>query len=335
MINGKVLQSIGLGWMVALALALVGARLTTVASAQDTGSDGPVEIQKIKSELDRMTNEVVVIDGFVTQFELTSTGTTQMYWLKDNWGGLILVRTSGTLPQMGTRYSVQGVVTKDATRNGQPVILEQSRSPIIDGVDGGGGNNGGGFPMEYVLVFAGIAFILLLAALLWILRSRSVDTTIPKTPIPGNISLAETPPLQTPPAPTLVNSRVTESRTIKMQTPAAATVKMLPGYLEVLGDDGDLKEIRLFHPPGDSTPEITFGRAEGRALGHVQLKPETVSKRQAALAFEDGDFRLVNYSDVNATRVDNTTLGVNESCTLSGGELIEMGEVRFRFHRTE
>lgn len=321
-----------------LVVALVAPALTARQPPPDASAvNEPVQVQAIKNEIRRYANERVLLEGVVPQYEPTPTSSTRLYWLKDDWGGLILVRTLDELPQTGARYAIEGVVTLDDTRGGQPVIQEALRRALLEEGGPGAGDvepaPDSSLPMELILIAAVLSFVGLLGVLIWVIRARSQDEEMPVTPLPGSFStpvpLSASPP---PTAPVAGVDGVLESKTIKIQTPPPDTLKMLPGYLEVLEGDGEVNEIRLFFPPNASTPEITFGRAEGREYGHVQLKPPTVSKRQAAIVFEEGVFRLVNYSDVNPTRVDSAPLGVNESKDLEDEALIEMGEIRFRFH---
>jgi hypothetical protein len=110
----------------------------------------------------------------------------------------------------------------------------------------------------------------------------------------------------------------------------------MPGWFEVLSGDDVVKEIRFYKPKGEATAETTFGRAAGRPYVHVQLKPMTVSSRQARVSFEGGSARLTNLASAesNPTVVGGRGLGDGESVSLANGDVVEMGEVRFKFHAT-
>ena len=149
-------------------------------------------------------------------------------------------------------------------------------------------------------------------------------------PSTGDFRTAASVPVEAPPPP----AAVVEGRTIKMHAPPAGTLKLLPGWLEVVSGDDVVKEIRFYKPKGEGAAETTFGRAEGRPYVHVQLKPMTVSSRQAKVSFEGGVASLTNYATnaSNPTRVNDREMAVEEKVALADGDKVEMGEVVFRFH---
>ncbi len=128
------------------------------------------------------------------------------------------------------------------------------------------------------------------------------------------------------PAPSLV-----EARTLRFHAAPAGTLQMLPGRLEVVeGDDAgrELRFVRL----GTGVQRVTFGRREGAPYEHVQLRAHTVSREHAALAYVDGAWSVENLSQTNPVIVNGRELAHGaQPFLLAEGDLIEMGEVVFRY----
>jgi hypothetical protein len=188
-------------------------------------------------------------------------------------------------------------------------------------------------PAERGLSGATLALlVVLVVALVGIVVALALVLSKKKKSRPGtsDFTLAAAQPSEATPAP----QQVIEGRTIKMHAPPPNTIKLLPGYLEVLSGDDAVKEIRFYKLKGEAVPETTFGRATGRPYVHIQLKPMTISSRQAKLAFDQGQVKLTNFAtnESNPTKVNGRDLGVDEMIVLKDADRIDMGEVAFKFH---
>jgi len=174
------------------------------------------------------------------------------------------------------------------------------------------------------LLIAGAVVVVLIAAALLIMRTRRDDMPT------ADYGLAAASQLEAPPPP----EQVIEGKTIKLHSPPPNTVKLHPGWFEVVGGDDVVKQIRFYKLGGERGAETTFGRASGRPYAHIQLKAPTVSSRQAKVAFDNGAAQLTNFapSDSNPTKVNGRELAVNESIPLSESDRVEMGEVSLLFH---
>jgi hypothetical protein len=126
---------------------------------------------------------------------------------------------------------------------------------------------------------------------------------------------------------------VVQDETVKMHVPPEGTLKFL-GSLEVVAGLDDIERIPLHRPPGQDgeEAEITIGRASGPPYKHVELKPRTVSSKQAKL-IHDGDCKVVNYAskESNPTRVNGRPMELNESVEIEDGDVLTMGEVVLRY----
>jgi pSer/pThr/pTyr-binding forkhead associated (FHA) protein len=129
-------------------------------------------------------------------------------------------------------------------------------------------------------------------------------------------------------------AEIIEGATIKIHAPPPNTLKLLPGSFEVVAGEPEIEEIRLYRTSPDPEIETTIGRLPGEPYKHIQLKLQTVSRKQAKLVFSNGEYTLINYAPEtsNPTRINGQEMGVNESRVLEEGDRIQMGEVELIYH---
>jgi hypothetical protein len=114
------------------------------------------------------------------------------------------------------------------------------------------------------------------------------------------------------------------------------TMAFLPGRLEVqaAGRTGPRpgEEIRFpARRQGDGI--VILGRDDGPSGATVKVPAESVSRRHARLQFDNGRWKITNLSRTNPTLVNGEELMVTEGARwLRDGDIIEMGEMVFRFH---
>jgi hypothetical protein len=114
------------------------------------------------------------------------------------------------------------------------------------------------------------------------------------------------------------------------------TTAFLPGRLEVqaAGSTGPRpgEEIRFpTRRQGDGI--VILGRDDGPSGATVKVSADSVSRRHARLQFENGRWKITNLSRTNPTLVNGEELMVTEGARwLYDGDVIEMGEMVFRFH---
>jgi hypothetical protein len=343
------------------------------AMAQSERLPQPMRIAAIKANVPGFLNERVRIDGFVTQFVDSGAKSTSFYYLKDDWGSVVKVRTSKQSPSVGKRYSIEGPVGIDP-RSKDLYISEESRVELFKGVEpwinmeqvqivspptatapeAATATQPEAIPVTsskatvnttttspntsttttattsgitsrllYITV-GGAALIILAIVLFLVFRPHSDEMAT------TDFAMAATAAAEPPPPP----EQVIEGRTIKLHAPPPNTVKLLPGWFEVVSGDEVVKQIRFYKLGGDRGSETTFGRASGRPYAHIQLKAPTVSSRQAKVSFDNGAPSLTNFasSDSNPTKVNGRDLAVNESVSLKESDRVEMGEVSLLFH---
>jgi hypothetical protein len=287
--------------------------IPAVAPAQD----------RIKDILDNpIAYKRVTVVGTVTQQD-AETGA--FYILKGDYGEMIHVRTYNQLPIPGDRVQVVGIITLDQVR--KVFLDEQSRTllnapPVVEQPPDNS------FIVTVLIGAIVVVFVILLVLLIFLMKGKKQPAQADQIPAAAPSASEPTPSPAMEPAP----SEELRGHTIKLFSPPPGTMKLLPGRLEVAAGDDKIKEVRFFLPKGQSDAEFTFGRASGKPYVHIQLSHATVSSRQAKLAFMDGKYRLINYSTVNNTRINDKELAENESAELNDGDKIEMGAVKFVYH---
>jgi hypothetical protein len=340
-----------------LAIAL----LAIAATAAPLVAQRRVHVSDIKANPNEYLNERVEVEGTVAyHIDDRAGSTTRFYVLKDDfYGATIYIRTVEEFPEANKRFKVQGTVTYDTKR--RDIFIHEDRRFALEApappqiVEPVGAASPGATPaatmttvtpptpwwsntsLLILVIFLGLLLLFIIIALVVTLTSKrrrsaptgSYPTIVPQLPLPGPAYGPS--PSAAPMAPP---QEVIEGHTIKMHAPPPNTVKLMPGWLEVLSGDDVVKQIRFYRLRGEAMAETTFGRAPGKPYSHIQLKPMTVSSKQAKISFEPSGPRLTNFApaDSNPTRVNGRDLVMGESVALSEGDSVEMGEVHFRYH---
>ncbi len=177
-----------------------------------------------------------------------------------------------------------------------------------------------------------------------------ISTATAAAPVATPVATPVAPPVATPvatppaaagvtnPAPTPepvlahgVPGSVVEGHLLRFSVPQEGTLQFLPGRLEVSGGLDAGREIRFVRVPGPDGTQVTFGRSEGPAYRHIQLREATVSRLHARLTLREGTWHLTNLSSTNPAVYNGRILNTGEEQPLSDGDRIEMGEVLFGF----
>lgn len=163
--------------------------------------------------------------------------------------------------------------------------------------------------------------------------AHPLDDALHGIDTPAFAARAVAPPPAARSAPWPVRPAFHEGETIRFSIPDEGTLQFLPGRLEVVAGPDAGREVRFVRTPGETRPEITFGRSEGVDYRHVQLVARTVSRRHAMMSLLDGHWQLANLSATNPVVLNGRSLADGEVAPLLvEGDRIEMGEVVFVFH---
>jgi hypothetical protein len=122
-----------------------------------------------------------------------------------------------------------------------------------------------------------------------------------------------------------------EGHLVKFSVPQDGTLQFLPGRLQILDGQDAGREVRFVRVPGPDGTTVTFGRSDGPAYRHIQLREATVSRAHARMRLEEGSWHLTNLSDTNPVVVNGRTMAAGEEMPVADGDRIEMGEVVFGF----
>jgi hypothetical protein len=160
----------------------------------------------------------------------------------------------------------------------------------------------------------------------------SAAPSSPPAPPLADPPLAD-PPLAAPRAITAhgVPGTEIEGHLLRFSVPQEGTLQFLPGRLEITSGADAGREVRFVRVPGPDGTTVTFGRSEGPAYRHIQLREATVSRQHARLRLEQAQWHLTNLSATNPVVYNGRQLRDGEEQPLSDGDRIEMGEVVFGF----
>ncbi|MBN1272958.1 MAG: FHA domain-containing protein [Candidatus Aminicenantes bacterium] len=296
-------------------------------------SQEKVKVNDIKNNFLDYKDEKVILEGFATQIVEDTSQTTDFYFLKDDWGGIIKIRTSQALPEIGKKYQVVGIADQDpATQD--LFITEEVRLLLTPEAPTAEEKTGFSkwFSKNWPYLIGALAVVvvfLLVFVLIYALNQRKALTTtdLPATSV-GTAPAGGAEPLPEP-------EKILEGTTVKMAIPPPGTLKLLPGKFVVKAGDEQIKEIRFYKEKGAPDTEITFGRAQETSYTHIELKPMTVSAKQAKLIYAGNKFTLINYSATNPTRINDKNMPENGSVEVKDKDKIEMGEMVFEFQLTK
>ncbi len=313
--------------LISVAVALVlSTALGTPAMSQVEREQDDRLCEEVRANPVRHENRRLTLLGEVTQYvQYPEEHFTGFYYIRDDFGCLMRVRTSRALPDVGQRYSVTGVV--DLDRRQDVFLTEEDRASVAPAAQEPQEPQSADTPIPaqwWVWVLLGVMTIFV--GITYLIYHR-VRRTLAVATMAG----AREP--STAGAVSENNGHMVEGRTVRFYAPAPGTLKILPGRFEVVSGEDKLNEIRFYKPPNSHPPAFTFGRAPGPRYTHFQLTSPTVSKKQARLEFHEGTYTLHNFSTVNPTRVNGVELDREGASTvLKNGDRIDMGEVSFVFH---
>jgi hypothetical protein len=309
-------------------------------------------ITKINDNPGAYSQEFVTIQGIVTQYTPKTATTTANYLVKDDYGSVIQVNTSGKEPETNKKYIITGTVIIDGL-TGQPYIVEKTKGPppdIVKDSDNDGipdhldncpnvanpdqadkDNDGigdvcdekGPVNLTLVILLGGSFILLVVFVVLWIMRKRKDKLQVlPDEPAED---------IQETPSEPIVED---EFKTIKITTETSKTLKFIPGKLVILSGDDKGKEFMISGYPTPDGNVVTIGREEikgDRRYAHIQLMERTVSRKQAELIAVGDQLFVKNLSETNFTQLDGVELQPREQKQLKPDSVIKTGEIEFQY----
>lgn len=342
---------IALGWIVALA----GMTATPAA--------GQSSIRDIVNNPGKYSDSEVKVVGAVSR-HISSGGDetgTKNFMLQADSGQEIRIRTTEQPPEIGSRVSIQGLVTISPI-NREPIVIEQVRQSAGEESDGGTSTDAlrEGFSTTTIILIFGLGALVIFVLVYFGYASQDEPSPAPAAASDGSDGSAgaggEPSLADTEIGGELSDSAAAEQRiksessssesgddsssgpeTLKFKAPPK-TMKFIPGKLVVAAGPDQGKEFRI---AGHPTPEgnvVTIGRAEvegERAFAHIQLGDtyRTVSRMQAEIIQQDDTILLRNKSDTNPTMVNGEQVEAETTVELEDGDMIRMGEMMLRYDR--
>ncbi len=310
-----------------------------------TGTVKAERVSQILNNASQRVGEIVEVDGLVTQLQDANKSNFKDYWLKDKYGGIIMVHTDGTEdPITNKKYNVKGYLTYNAD-NGLYYISETYRNQLSDDAFIIVEPSNPFTPTPaipwwkenfLILVIAGGAIILALIIIAFVVsskKSKSIQNVKPSYTSHMTANSAET-------KVSISNIETVQNNTEELKTmiiPKAdpKTMKFIPGELEILKGADIGKKFKIAgSPQSDGTSIVTIGREnsnESNMFSHIHLKEKTISRQQAQIIQSNGNIKVKNLSKTNLTKVDGKELMPDETIELSPNAIISLGEVEIKY----
>ena len=266
------------------------------------------------------------VEGIVENWVESPSGTSY-YILKGDFGCVIKVNSS-TRPEVGKRYSVTGLVQKDASSN-KPLIAETGRRiaeperRIDDKSQQSQTQTHTKVDYSWLYILLGILVIALIGLIIWQSQKKSGYTDRK-----GLSGQEQTGPI----GPKTIPSS-SEFKTITY-TPDPKTMKFIPAKLEIVSHEDKGKSFPLYGRSTEKGTIITIGRES--TSGHkndisINKKFQTVSRQQAEIRAKGDKLFIKNLSETNPTKVNGKKLSPGEMPELKIGDNIRMGELEFEY----
>lgn len=260
-----------------------------------------VDIKDISSQYN---NKQITVEGVVDRHKDDTTDA-GFYYLKGRFGGEIMIRTGETKPAVGDRVTVTGIYT----RGNQEYYLDERARNIEQ--------SSSGSSSLFTFAFIGLTVIALALGYLYFNSGGNGGNGGTDGGKGGGGSNGVIPPPY-------------EDKTVKINRAGDATIKLARSYFQAL-EGLSVQTLKFYVDPDRPETVYTFGRNESNSIYHIQFKSPAVSRSQAKLVFRENMYTLYNYSQSNPTEINGKQMNVNESYRLKNADIIQMGDVKFKF----
>jgi len=293
---------------------LLFSALIVVFNIQFCFGQSVVAIEDITSNPGSFHHERVVFEGFITRYVAGTASTSSYYEIQGDYGARIRVNTSESAPKINARYRVVGTIT---IYNQEPLVIETNKSlleepPVI--ISNGGGESDDNTMMIVIIIGLVVA---------------------PEPFLP--------PSMPTDGGSTMIINKGQSYDTIKFESSVPATMKFIPGKLEIINGPDKGKAFMLAGYPTPDGSVSSIGRdyegwesalSGGRKYAHIRIKDEskTLSRMQAEIVYKNGKVFLKNLSSVNPSQVDGCEVPTNETMEIKTGSVIKAGFIEFRYN---
>ena len=302
-----------------------------------------VQVKELVQNRDRYTNRLVEVEGVVERWiEKAEKDKAGFYVLKDNFGDSIDVQTIEQNPPVGTRCRVSGLLSEGSRKDyvyiqcrSITLFERELASPQVKSADKRQAVESDrtyspsffekvkGLTNVYTILVGLVLVALIIAVVVILLKRES-----------GNQMPMESPIMSPDDAKTITIDL--EGNVVSGPDIDDKTQKLMVGYFEVTDGTEGIKGQRLF-VPGLITK---IGREESgkdKSKGWITFPSDhgTVSRHQADLIFEGGNYVLVNHAHINSTVVNGKPLGEEKRVRIKDGDRISIGDIELTFHTSK
>ena len=327
-----------------LLVVLLGLGLFAGSSAAQ-----PVTVKEVLSSAGKYSDRPAQVDGIVARWiELGGADKAGSYVLKDSFGDEIVVKMTETMPAVGERVSVNGLVVMDAGKKEYYLQRLADNGANAGSEQSGSSSGGGGSALVSKLVtssgstktllgFGAIAAIVFIFILFVAVRMRGGSKKVVDIPDfsfdeTATIKIDADGKLAIPSSAIDSSDECTVMLSPVQEFDDEKTVVLMPGFFSVTRGPKDV-EGQVYRL---STPLTKVGREESsvdKSNGWITFPPScaTVSRYQVDLLFKDGIYYVENRSRTALTKVNGATLGTDESRPLNDNDVIGFGEVELTY----
>jgi hypothetical protein len=245
--------------------------------------------------------------------------------VRDEYGDVMLVRTTNDIPALGTEWFLTGTIVQSA--DGLFLAEATRRRVGFDWQDS----------RTILLIAIGAVLVLLLGLIVWAsLRPEApltetrdplnVGTFTSHPPSPGGADFSRLPDL---------SSDITKT----VPLPGGGTVsydktrRLLPGMLMLMDGANEHSPIYLYSQ--DSTDQVEIGRKSPDVSSGIRIddRTATLSRHQAWIKYLSAEdrFQIRNGTAANPTVLNGQRLAAQEVADLPDESTLSMGAVNFKF----
>ena len=324
--------------------------------------DAPIRVEQLRLDPQAHANQVRTVEGVVDRLVSREGSPFASFYLEDDYGHQILVVPFEAPPARGNRLTATGVVTLDAS--GDPILTMSAPAELAAAGATGTVTSTENMPVDgaepdvappvaeigpavpvrpmasppgglltrmrpWLIPIGAVLGFMLVSGYFYNRGRAAAPTPLVTGPVVGHQDVDFATSALWP-----ASDQEFDGRTLRFVRPDA-TVRLIPGRLEVIGGGDAGEEIRFMTVQGEDgeRTEMMLGRSPGEGPTHVQLKQKTVSRTHAIIRHRHGEWLIENLSTTNPTILNDEVMGVKERL-LTDGDRIEMGDVIFRFRET-
>ncbi len=247
---------------------------------------------------------------------------TVVYILRGDFNNRVVVVSHLETPETNTKYRVTGHFQQSQYPDADWEIIETRRATVPIPPDNDVVDDDDWWAKYGIIVLIGAGLLIVVIIVLLIIALSTPRTKVIHAPSERQEESTSKP------------STKRDLHTVIIKTDPPKTMRYMPGQLEIISGEDKGKSFKMVGHPTDKGSVTTLGRAEvtgERGYSHIQLKDQTVSRKQAEIIYRDGKIMLKNLSETNYTQVNGVDVKPNEVVELAPGSIIRTGAIEFKY----